>query len=70
MSPKKAVQELLKLGCSQTEIATLLAESGVKTTQETISRIGTGTIKNPNFELGSALVRLIEQKSKDSPKAA
>ena len=62
MSPQNALTRLISSGLTQPQIVVLLEELGTKTTQETISRIHSGVIKNPSFELGSAIVSLAEQR--------
>jgi len=63
MTPQEAVLELTEIGLKQPQIVSALDTKGVKTTQETISRIGTGVIKRPSFEVGAALVQLAKEQS-------
>jgi len=63
MTPQEAVSRLVQAGINHTAIARLLTESGHQTTQPTIYRIGTGEIVNPSFALGTAIVRLCEEKA-------
>jgi hypothetical protein len=63
MTPKEAVLRLVKAGINHNAIARMLTESGQQTTQPTIYRIGTGEIVNPGFALGTAIVRLCEEKA-------
>jgi len=67
MTPQKAISEMIKMDLSQSEIALLVSQQGTTTTQETICRIGSGSIKKPSFELGTAIVSLFEAlKSKNA----
>lgn len=63
-TPQSAVQALRSQGMLQGQIVSALAAVGVTTTQETVSRIGSGAIKRPSFDLGSALIHLAESNSK------
>ena len=45
-------------GMTQREIVAALKLEGVATTQETISRIGSGAIKSPSYMLAIALMKL------------
>lgn len=60
-TPQLAVKALQSRGVSQRQIAAELRAAGVVTTQETISRIGSGSIKRPSFELGAALISLANE---------
>lgn len=57
-SPKEAVLKMRKAGMTQLQIVAALKLEGVATTQETVSRIGSGSIKCPGYTLGMALMRL------------
>jgi len=62
MTPKQAINQLTNQNnLSQPDIVRLLSDKGVKTTQETISRIGTGKHKNPKYVLGQAIVDLAKR---------
>jgi len=67
MDLKQAVKTLLSSGLTQAEIVDRLGKKGVKASQATISRIGTGAFRSTNFELGVALTELafavVEQSS-------
>lgn len=56
---QKIVAELCdQADLTEVEIATKLAELGIKTSQPTINRIKNGTVTRTSFEVGSALVQL------------
>lgn len=56
MTPGQALVELGNSGLTQPEIIDLIQGEGVRTTQATISRIASGSVKNPSFELGAAIL--------------
>jgi hypothetical protein len=60
ITPQKAILELNGLGLSQSQIVEGVIKFGASTTQETISRVGSGAIRSPNYELGSAIVSLLD----------
>lgn len=71
MTPREAINKLVEAGYPQPVIVSLLEkESKVVTTQPTISRIQSGAVENPMFELGQALVALCIAKTKKGKKAA
>tara|TARA_R110002050_G_scaffold90987_4_gene191294 strand:+ start:439 stop:645 length:207 start_codon:yes stop_codon:yes gene_type:complete len=57
-TPKEAVLKMRGAGMTQREIVAALKLEGVATTQETISRIGSGAIKSPSYMLAIALMKL------------
>jgi transcriptional regulator with XRE-family HTH domain len=61
MKLSQLVNELVKAGLSEEEIADRLTAKGVATTQPTINRIKSGKTKNPGFVLGNALVDLHQE---------
>lgn len=63
MSPREIINKLLAEGMTQKQIADLVTEKGVATSQETISRIASGDFKTTTFERGLAITKLIEDKS-------
>lgn len=54
----KIVQQIVDTGVSDSEIGRAITDSGVSVTQPTISRIRTGDIKRPSYDLGVALKEL------------
>lgn len=59
MTPREAIRYLVeKKKLTHPKILALLLDRGVKTTQPTISRIGSGSIKDPQYTLGAELVNL------------
>ncbi|MGH1470130.1 MAG: hypothetical protein ACRBCS_02995 [Cellvibrionaceae bacterium] len=60
MTPKEVLKALRSSGKRQPEIVQELKLKGVETTQATISRIESGEIKNPNYDLGKAITSLME----------
>lgn len=71
MTPREAINKLVEAGHAQPAIVSMLKEEAdVTTTQATISRIMTGEVENPMFELGQALVALCAAKTKKGKKAA
>lgn len=68
MTPREAATKLIEAHYDQPAIVALLDEAGVKVTQPTVSRIASGEIKNPGFEIGSALIALCEQKLPPKPR--
>lgn len=64
MNPQQAVLLMTEQGITQSQIVASLLERGVETTQETISRIGSGVIKNPRFVVGQAIVELATDQTK------
>lgn len=56
MTPREALERMAGSGLKQPEILKLISGQGVSTTQATISRIASGFVKNPNYELGQAIV--------------
>lgn len=55
---KKIIDELLERGLSEADIAARLRAEGVSISQASINRLKRGAIKRPNYDLGSALLRL------------
>jgi predicted transcriptional regulator len=54
----RTVQQIADTGISDSEIARVISEGGVDVSQPTISRLRTGRIKAPSYELGVALKAL------------
>ena len=55
---KKLIEELVRTGLREDEIADRIKASGVETTQASINRLKWGETKNPRYELGQALIKL------------
>jgi hypothetical protein len=66
ITPRDALSELSEFGFTQSQIVTQVAKLGAATTQETISRIGTGIISSPRYDLGSAIVLLLDRVKKEA----
>ncbi len=66
MNPRHVVNELQRSGLTQGQIVARLKGMGVLTTQATISRIGSGEITNPRFELGGALIEIYKAAQTES----
>jgi hypothetical protein len=56
--PREVLHALFAAGYTQQQIADLITESGVTTTQSTIQRISSGYIKQTYFDLGCAIMAL------------
>lgn len=54
----KIVRQITETGVSDSEIGRALTEAGTPVSQPTISRIRTGRIKRPSYDLGMALKAL------------
>ena len=55
---KTLIEDLLQKGLKEQEIADRLKAKGVRTTQATVNRIKSGSIAEPRYKLGAALIAL------------
>ena len=62
MNWKQIIKELNELGLSEHEIARRLQKEGVEITQASINRLKQEHIKQPRFDVGSALLRLHKER--------
>jgi hypothetical protein len=59
---KKIVKQIAQTGISDSEIGRTITDLGVPVTQPTISRIRSGQIKRPSYDLGVALLTLYKKR--------
>jgi hypothetical protein len=58
----KIVKQIAQTGISDSEIGRTITEAGVPVSQPTISRIRSGLIKRPSYDLGVALKTLYKKR--------
>jgi hypothetical protein len=65
----KIVKQLAETGISDSAIGRAITDMGIEVSQPTISRIRTGRIKRPSYDLGVALKNLHKKRVTASGRA-